>query len=69
MYPTILASLGAIIEWDQICFGVKLYSGNKNMLETVGKSKFNYEILKNSDYYINNILKDPILDKLNGKTE
>lgn len=69
MYPTILASLGAKIEGDQIGFGVNLYSGKKTMLETVGKSKFNYEILKNSDYYINNILKDPILDKLNGKTE
>lgn len=69
MYPTILASIGANIEGNQIGFGVNLFSGKKTMLETIGKSKFNYEILKNSDYYINNILKDPILDKLNGKIE
>lgn len=66
MYPTILTSLGAKVEGDQIGFGVNLFSGKKTMLETIGKSKFNYEILKNSDYYIENILKDPILDKLKG---
>lgn len=64
MYPTILASLGATIEGDQLGFGINLFSGKETLIESLGKTKFNYELMKKSDYYINNILNDDILNKL-----
>ena len=63
MYPTILASLGATIEGDQLGFGVNLFSNKKTMIEELGLAKFNYELLKKSNYYMEEILADPILDK------
>ncbi len=56
MYPTILASIGAKIEGERIGFGVNLFSGEKTMIEQLGKDKFDNEIFKNSDYYDENIL-------------
>ena len=56
MYPTILASLGALIEGNKLGFGVNLFSGEPTMIEQLGKEKFNNELLKKSDYYLNNIL-------------
>ncbi len=56
MYPTILSSLGAKVEDEQLGFGVNLFSNKKTMIETLGKEKFNTEILKNSKYYIKKIL-------------
>lgn len=63
MYPTILASLGANIEGDQLGFGVNLFSDKETIVEELGLAKFNYELLKKSDYYMKEILRDPILDK------
>ena len=51
MYPTILASMGAKIDGDKIGFGINLFSGNKTMIEILGKEKFDNELFKNSDYY------------------
>lgn len=64
MYPTILASLGAKIENDQLGFGVNLFSGERTLIENIGKTRFNYELLKKSDYYMEEILNDDILNKL-----
>ena len=63
MYPTILASIGAEIEGEQIGFGVNLFSEEQTMIEKLGLSKFNHEILKKSDYYMKEILSDSILEK------
>ena len=57
MYPTILASMGAKIDGERIGFGVNLFSGEKTMIEIMGKEKFDNEIFKNSDYYNEKILK------------
>lgn len=64
MYPTILASLGANIEGEQLGFGVNLFSGKETLLESIGTIKFNYELLKKSDYYMKEILNDDILNKI-----
>ena len=56
MYPTILASIGAKIEGERIGFGVNLFSGEKTMIEILGKDKFDNEMFKNSEYYDKNIL-------------
>lgn len=64
MYPTILASLGANIEGEQLGFGINLFSGKDTLLESIGTTKFNYELLKKSDYYMKEILNDDILNKI-----
>ena len=51
MYPTILASIGAKIEGNKLGFGVDLFSGEKTLIELLGKDKFNSELLKSSEYY------------------
>ncbi len=64
MYPTILASLGAKVDGEQLGFGINLFSGKETLIESMGKTKFNYELLKKSDYYMNEILNDNVLNKL-----
>ena len=56
MYPTILASIGAKIEGNKIGFGVNLFSGEKTMIEIMGKEKFDNELFKNNNYYNEKIL-------------
>ena len=51
MYPTILASIGATIDGNKLGFGVNLFSGNKTLIEELGRDKFNSELLKSSKYY------------------
>ena len=51
MYPTILSSIGANIPGNKLGFGVNLFSGEKTMIEELGKNKFNSELLKSSEYY------------------
>ena len=51
MYPTILASIGATIPGNKLGFGVNLYSDEKTLIETLGKEKFDKELLKSSEYY------------------
>ena len=62
LYPTILASLGADIEGEQLGFGINLFSEKETLSEKIGLAEFNYELLKKSDYYMKEILADPILD-------
>lgn len=57
MFPTILASLGANIEGNQLGFGVNLFSDEKTIIEKIGKNRFNNELLKKSKYYKKEILK------------
>ena len=56
MYPTMLASMGAKVEGERIGFGVNLFSGEKTMVEILGRKKFDNEMFKNSDYYNKHIL-------------
>ena len=51
MYPTILASIGANIPGNKLGFGVNLFSGDKTLIEELGKERFNTELLKTSEYY------------------
>ena len=51
MYPTILSSIGFEIEGEKLGFGVNLYSGEKTLIEILGRSKFDNELKKSSDYY------------------
>ena len=51
MYPTILASIGATIEGNKLGFGVNIFSGEKTLIEEIGREKFNEELLKSSEYY------------------
>lgn len=51
IFPTILASMGAEIEGNQLGFGVNLYSDRKTMIEVFGKEEFEKEINKKTDYF------------------
>ena len=55
MYPTILSSIGFEIEGEKLGFGVNLYSDEKTLIEILGRSKFDKELKKSSDYYNKNI--------------
>lgn len=55
MYPTILASIGAKIEGNKLGFGVNLFSDEETLIEKIGKTNFDNELLKSSDYYDNYI--------------
>lgn len=52
MFPTILASMGAEIEGNQLGFGVNLYSGKKTMIEVLGKDVFETELLKKNESFL-----------------
>ena len=51
MYPTILASMGAKVEGNRLGFGVNLFSGEKTLIESIGREYFNDELLKSSEFY------------------
>ena len=51
MYPTILASIGANIPGNKLGFGVNLFSGDKTLIEEIGRDVFDKELLKSSKYY------------------
>jgi phosphoglycerol transferase len=51
MYPTILSSIGANIPGNKLGFGVDLFSGEKTLIEEIGKEEFDKELLKSSEYY------------------
>ena len=56
MYPTIIASLGAVIDGNKLGFGTNLYSDEKTLVEILGSEYVNNELRKNSKYYNNEIL-------------
>lgn len=57
MFPTILASMEFQIEGNRLGIGTNLYSGEKTVMEEMGKASFMEEISKNSRKYNKEILK------------
>ena len=57
MFPTTLAALGVDIEGEHLGLGVNLFSQEKTLVETIGKTKLDKELRKQSEYYRNKILK------------
>lgn len=55
MYPTTLAAMGFTVTGDRLGLGVNLYSEEETMIERMGLKKFDRELTKNSDFYINTI--------------
>ena len=59
LFPTTLAALGCTIEGDRLGLGVNLFSGLPTLSEEMGFDRFNTELSKASDYYIENFHKVP----------
>ena len=58
IFPTVLASMGVKIEGERLGLGTNLFAGKKTIIEEIGYEKFNKELVKNSNYYLKNILKE-----------
>ncbi len=56
MFPTILASMGVTIEGNRIGLGTNLFTGDKTLMEELGKEYFISEMDKRSNFYNNVIL-------------
>ena len=59
MFPTTLAAMGCTIEGDRLGLGVNLFSDTPTLAEQWGFERFNNELSKASDYYIENFHNDP----------
>lgn len=57
MFPTILASIGVKIEGDRLGIGTNLFSDTDTVFEQYGTDYVNDELVKRSDFYNINILK------------
>ena len=55
MYPTVLGALGYSIEGDRIGFGTNLFSDRPTVYEEVGYEYFESEIVKKSQWFIENM--------------
>ncbi|MDL2310765.1 LTA synthase family protein, partial [Peptostreptococcaceae bacterium OttesenSCG-928-C18] len=64
LYPTMLASIGATIEGEQLGLGVNLFSDKETLSEKYGYDYLNEEVGKNSVFYNNFILGDDYIDVL-----
>lgn len=60
MFPTTLAAMGISIEGEHLGLGVNLFSGEKTLIEKLGEERLDKELRKQSDYYMNNILKKKV---------
>lgn len=56
LYPTTLASLGAVIKGDRLGLGTNLYSDTPTLAEKMGYEELNNQLYINSKYYNNKIL-------------
>lgn len=56
LYPTTLASLGAVIKGDRLGLGTNLYSNTHTLVEEMGIEKLNNQLSLNSKYYNSKIL-------------
>lgn len=56
IYPTTVAALGAQIEGNRLGLGVNLFSEEPTLVEEIGLSELNIELLKNSKYYRKKLL-------------
>lgn len=52
--PTVLAAMGYEFEGDRLGLGTNMFSGKETLAEELGYEKFNGELLKESDFYIEN---------------
>ncbi|MBE6950454.1 MAG: LTA synthase family protein [Ruminococcaceae bacterium] len=59
LFPTTLAAMGCTIEGDRLGLGVNLFSDLPTLAERWGYDRFNSELSKASDYYIENFHNDP----------
>ena len=59
LFPTTLAALGCTIEGNRLGLGTNLFSDLPTLAEKWGYSRFNNELRKASDYYIQNFHNDP----------
>ena len=59
LFPTTLAAMGCTIEGDRLGLGTNLFSNLPTLAERWGYEKFNSELSKASDYYIENFHNDP----------
>ena len=59
MFPTTLAAMGCTIEGNYLGLGVNLFSDRPTLAEEWGYDRFNSELSKASDYYIQNFHNDP----------
>lgn len=56
LYPTTVAGLGASIEGERLGLGVNLYSGEKTLIEELGRQVLEEELQKHSGYYNTKLL-------------
>ena len=54
LFPTTLAALGCTIEGNRLGLGTNLFSNVPTLAEKWGYARFNSELGKASDYYVNN---------------
>ena len=59
LFPTTLAALGCTIEGDRLGLGTNLFSSLPTLAEKWGFERFDTELGRASDYYIENFHKDP----------
>ncbi|MBQ7231110.1 MAG: hypothetical protein IJX04_09490 [Oscillospiraceae bacterium] len=59
LFPTTLAAMGCTIEGDRLGLGVNLFSDRPTLSEEWGYDRFNSELSKASDYYIQNFHNAP----------
>ncbi|WP_164995885.1 LTA synthase family protein [Miniphocaeibacter massiliensis] len=69
MYPTILASIGANIEGNQLGLGVNLFSDKETLSEKYGYDFLNEEVGKNSKFFNDFILGDDYKDVIKLEKE
>lgn len=55
-FPTILAAMGVQIEGDRLGLGTNLFSDRETLLEQLGEEGYNTEVLRYSEYYIDNFV-------------
>lgn len=67
MAPTILSSIGAYIENDQLGLGINLFSDKKTLSEKYGFKNMNLELGKKSDFYNEKILGSDYNKMINKK--
>ena len=60
LFPTTLAAMGCTIEGDRLGLGVNLFSNQPTLSEKWGFERFDSELSKSSDYYIENFHNVPV---------
>lgn len=58
MFPTVLASIGVVIDGNRLGLGTNLFSGKLTLIEQSGIETVNAELKKNSKFYDNKFIYD-----------